>query len=163
MKTRAVEQSKNERLPKRSRQGGETKIDGARTRVEVIASSLRKTGFCDVHSSKNFNTGRQRILNLLGHQQALVQESVFTGSDPQDPLFRLNVNVAHPVGNGVKEKFVHQTDHRGIRFRGGSQGGGVHRENFVHRLFQQTRLNVVAVNRFPHIPFRGGNKADSTA
>ena len=124
---------------------------------------MRQAGFGDVHSSKNFDTGRQRILNLLRHQQALVQEPVFPGTDPENPLFRLDVDVTHPVGNGVKEEFVHQSNHRGVRLRSGGEGGRIHRENFIHRLFQQACLNVVAVNCFPHIPFGRGDKKDRTA
>ena len=70
------------------------------------------------------------------------------------------MNIADPVGNGVQEELIHQPHHRGIRLRRGGQGGRIHREDLVHRVFQQASLDVVPVDRLPHVPFGRGEEAN---
>lgn len=119
-------------------QGGHAQVGLAHAQADDGAAVLGHPPLGDVHAAHDLDAGGQRLLELLGDGEDLVEDAVHAQADADPVLLGLDVDVGGALGDAALDDVVHQSDGGG-RARGvvGQVGGldaqlvGVGRARFL--------------------------------
>jgi hypothetical protein len=105
-----VEDSDDDLLTERERQGTHSEVDWAAFHHDMDAAVLWQAALADIHVGHDLDARRDRRREVHGGLERQVQRPVDTIADPQLPLGRLDVDVAGPLLDRIVNNVIHEPD-----------------------------------------------------